>query len=777
MKKLLICVLLFLSIFGLSAQSDLNASDIFSQNNDAVVYITQALYFDGKYIREPELFKLFEDSIEASFRDIYFPLSSGTGFFISNDGYIVTNHHVIAKENVAKIKRAASRGVSEDLKAILPDMGFDRQEINEIIEDFKQMISAADFMYRVKTSDDSEFTARVISSDDDVDLALLQIESATYNNYIVFDDSDSTSVGDNVVAIGYPLQSSIAAFLKDFQPTLSTGIVSALRRDNWGVQHTASINPGNSGGPLFNSAGKLIGVNVGGMPDANDIYFSIPLKKLVRFLEDNDQNELVERNLSGVKLTSTGQVVDQGPFIVGKTFLLKGGRDIKVSIDGVERGTLPQLVDDLAEGDYEIRFESDDKFHSRTFQIDADIASIKEYKPQMQYYTGNLFIDVSNVEAEVFVNDRSYGNTPCIVSNLPVGEHEIKLVNDSFNVHNESIVVTRDKTETYTYELKPKQLLSFDTELINGTVVKVINTSGDELSYDFDEEIYLENGIFVVYLEGPAYSNAKKEIEISDAPVVIITDDFITQNLILVPDLEAESTAVFIQGDTVIEVATDNLILLEEGKWSVSFTGKYYNDQVIEFEIGSEILELDVAAAHTGYPVLLANLRDDSTVILNGEDITALVEDSIVYIKPGKNSLKVKTPTFINWETEIDVASADVADIIVPYILTGQAQKDNNVMISAGTTIAGTALLGFGLYRMDDLQAFNGSVDYDSYTTHKIQSYIIAGSGLTIAILGAWWWIHNTSGPDISDNNLDKESEDDMVKMSFHNGIFLDISF
>ncbi len=141
----------------------------------------------------------------------YDSYSLGSGFIISKDGYILTNHHVI-------------------------------RDADEII---------------VRLSDRRELVAEVVGSDKRSDVALLKVDA---NNLPVVKIGDSTKlrVGEWVVAIGSPF---------DFDHTVTSGIVSALRRslpnENYVpfIQTDVAINPGNSGGPLFNMAGEVVGVN------------------------------------------------------------------------------------------------------------------------------------------------------------------------------------------------------------------------------------------------------------------------------------------------------------------------------------------------------------------------------------------------------------------------------------------------------------------------------------------------------------------------------------
>jgi putative serine protease PepD len=140
---------------------------------------------------------------------------TGSGFVVSNDGYIVTNAHVVEGAN---------------------------GKINAKIGDGKNL------------------DAKLVGEDASTDLALLKV-SATNLKPLALGDSSNVQVGDPAYAIGNPF---------GLDRTLTTGVVSALQRqisspngfsiDNV-IQTDAAINPGNSGGPLFNTAGQVIGVN------------------------------------------------------------------------------------------------------------------------------------------------------------------------------------------------------------------------------------------------------------------------------------------------------------------------------------------------------------------------------------------------------------------------------------------------------------------------------------------------------------------------------------
>lgn len=138
--------------------------------------------------------------------------SLGSGFIISDDGYIVTNNHVV-------------------------------EAADEII---------------VYLTDGTRWPAKVVGSDDKVDLAVLKIEAGHKLPFVEFGDSDTAKVGDWVMAIGNPF---------GLGGSVTLGIVSARNRNiesgpyDQFIQTDAAINQGNSGGPLFDMDGKVVGIN------------------------------------------------------------------------------------------------------------------------------------------------------------------------------------------------------------------------------------------------------------------------------------------------------------------------------------------------------------------------------------------------------------------------------------------------------------------------------------------------------------------------------------
>ncbi len=189
----------------------------------------------------------------------------GSGFVISADGQIVTNHHVVA----------------------------DAQSV------------------QVTLSDGRKFDAEVIGSDPATDIALLSIKADVDLPFVPFGSSQDMRAGDEVMAVGNPFGLS---------STVTSGIISAKARDiNAGpydefLQTDAAINRGNSGGPLFNNAGEVIGVNTAILSPGGGsvgIGFAVPSDVVRDVVADLARDGRVTRGWLGVQIRPVSEEVAQ----------------------------------------------------------------------------------------------------------------------------------------------------------------------------------------------------------------------------------------------------------------------------------------------------------------------------------------------------------------------------------------------------------------------------------------------------------------------------------
>lgn len=197
-----IAILLLVISFNLYSQQDLTPEQIYEKVNDAVVIV---LAYD------------VNDK----------PINQGSGVVISNDGYIITNYHVM--KNASKVN------------ILHNDLLFENAEL--------------------------------IGGDEESDILFIKIPKSDLS-VIETPESDDVKIGQKIYAIGSPL---------GYENTISDGIVSGYRKfDKINlIQITASISPGSSGGAVVNSKGELIGISTYTIAEGQNINFAIPLKDIL----------------------------------------------------------------------------------------------------------------------------------------------------------------------------------------------------------------------------------------------------------------------------------------------------------------------------------------------------------------------------------------------------------------------------------------------------------------------------------------------------------------
>src|SRR5215470_16094135 len=225
------------SNFGADEQNNI---DIYKTANAATVNISSIVYRENWFMQ------------------VYPERGQGSGFLINDNGWILTNRHVVS-------------GRAPEIHVTL--------------------------------SDKSQYKARLLGADDNNDLALLEIKPKGRIPFLRLGDSDKLLVGQKVIAIGNPF---------GLNGTLTTGVVSALGRtireesltyDNM-IQTDAAINPGNSGGPLLDSQGSVIGINtmIYGTQGNIGIGFAMPVSRAIRMLEEYKSRGRIATPVLGISV-------------------------------------------------------------------------------------------------------------------------------------------------------------------------------------------------------------------------------------------------------------------------------------------------------------------------------------------------------------------------------------------------------------------------------------------------------------------------------------------
>jgi serine protease Do len=247
-------------------------------------------------------------------------MGGGSGFFISHDGEILTNAHVVE--------------------------GLNGSENPKIV---------------VKTVDGKKYPAAILGKDKALDVALLKID-IQHAPYVKLGDSDSLKVGEWVVAIGNPLS---------LEHTVTQGIISAkgrtsneMRANDYLIagflQTDAAINRGNSGGPLINLKGEIIGINTAIRADGQNIGFAVPISPVKNILDELRTGKPLNRGWLGVSTRDLdhdyqeGLGIDEGALVESVTKASPAEKagikrlDVIVGVDGKPIKTSSDLVGVIA---------------------------------------------------------------------------------------------------------------------------------------------------------------------------------------------------------------------------------------------------------------------------------------------------------------------------------------------------------------------------------------------------------------------------------------------
>ncbi|OGN62195.1 MAG: hypothetical protein A3F40_04235 [Chlamydiae bacterium RIFCSPHIGHO2_12_FULL_27_8] len=232
----------------------------------AVVFIKAEYVSKENELAQENPFEMFQDDFFKKFFQNPFnnqgpKMAAGSGCIVSNDGYILTNNHIVKDSNT--------------LTVIL--------------------------------NNGEEYPAKIVGTDPNTDLAVIKIEVKDLD-FLEFASSDDVEIGEWAIAIGAPFQ---------LQATLTVGVVSAKGRQNLKItnfedfiQTDAAINPGNSGGPLLNLDAKIIGINTALITQSGGymgIGFAIPSNMAQTIMKEIIDNGSMNRGHLGISL----QVVDK----------------------------------------------------------------------------------------------------------------------------------------------------------------------------------------------------------------------------------------------------------------------------------------------------------------------------------------------------------------------------------------------------------------------------------------------------------------------------------
>ena len=345
-------------------------------------------------------------------------IGTGSGVIVSEDGYIVTNNHVI-------------------------------QDATEL---------------EVTLNNNKAYKAKLIGTDSKMDIALLKIDADEKLPYATFGDSDNLKVGEWVLAVGNPY---------NLTSTVTAGIVSAKARDlsNNGIQSfiqtDAAVNPGNSGGALVNTRGELIGINtmISSQTGSYVGYsFAVPSNLTRKIVEDLMEYGNVQRGILGIEAGELNSATSKELGIKQSTGVLVN----KVSKNsGAEKAGLKK--DDIIT-----------KLDEKSILSFADLTSyINTKRPNDEIKVGIIRND-KNITIPVKLTKKELINYDLKGLELAdIDNGDMKKFNIKYGVKIENI--TNDELSGYAEQLKGAVILSIDNVKATDieTVTKVLSKKSE----------------------------------------------------------------------------------------------------------------------------------------------------------------------------------------------------------------------------------------------------------------------------------------------------------
>lgn len=240
------------------------------------------------------------------------PISAGTGFLVTADGYILTNKHVVNQH--------------------------ERQDFVVILND--------------ENNKGRKVPAKVISIDPTSDIAVMKIEMKNLPS-LTFADSSDLQVGQTALAIGYTLGQFANSVSKGVVSGLSRSIVAGdfngMAEQLFGIIQTdAAINFGNSGGPLINSEGRVIGMSVASAMFGQAIGFALPANELKKAFEMVKKTGKISRPYFGVRSMQLNQILKEEagiPSEYGSLVMAQGNENPVVSGSPAQKAGI--IADDI----------------------------------------------------------------------------------------------------------------------------------------------------------------------------------------------------------------------------------------------------------------------------------------------------------------------------------------------------------------------------------------------------------------------------------------------
>jgi len=545
--RTVLAILLVLQTGFLSAQS---GSELFETNSAGVVYIQQAVKILPEYFSDLKAVGALERSVERTILNTYLPIGSGSGFFIGQDGHLITNNHVIDTQDLKKYRERAGQSWGRYIDDSVKDTDLNADGKRALKVALFKAVTQGPFALQVLVSNKDFYDATVVASNEKLDLALVKIELHGYQAMRLA-PNDSLKVGDDLYSIGYPFGSDVVKKFQELSAAFTKGAVSAFREEKW-IQHTATINPGNSGGPLLDATGRVVGVNSALRTNANNTYFAIPISTVREFLSANNLASLApESAVAGTGLaTKPGPILHQnslGEYEVSSDLIFHQEKGAQVWIDGVLAGTTPLFLNPV-QSVFDVKIEGAGGRTEGRLRILKSLQGSTEVLLPWTAYTAKATFTASQQGAQILLDGKPIGASPLTVE-VPVGQHTVTAEAYRWTFPKIAVSLARGEEKSLAIEGESQVPIG-----VMGKGTRPVLTAVDgarTLTIQPTDDFALPSGSWTVSWTGnDGYDDGQLKLELGYMPSFIDLLPFVAHGNLVFKNLDA-AAKVYLDGELV----------------------------------------------------------------------------------------------------------------------------------------------------------------------------------------------------------------------------------
>jgi len=329
--------------------------------------------------------------------------------------------------------------------------GFSADDIRTLKLDVYAMLTKGKYRFSATINGTviTDIKTVAISKDSGLDIAVLKLSGSSSHGLVLAKSEmlNTKLIGKEVYSFGFPLGASLGWRFTDLVVTMNKGMISAIRKEELGIQHSAAISHGNSGGPLVDDSGVVLGMNTATIEEGNSLFLALGVDRIRDFLSKQgiapveQEPELSSTNSADSTIAISVPIVLRTPaepvapteppavegIEVSSKLSVEGEPGAEVLIDGKKVGVAPLIIT-MPGSVATILVRGDSGIFSSTLRLDTSLHGTTVLKADL-HRTGDLSIASNEAAVRVRLDGIDLGDLGSgIFHDQPVGDHRLELV-------------------------------------------------------------------------------------------------------------------------------------------------------------------------------------------------------------------------------------------------------------------------------------------------------------------------------------------------------------